>query len=218
MSCTRHLSPYLNTSRCVIAEMLQARGYDVSSLASFVPAVTNGDNLEPIKLTKSNESIEVHYNVSTTRTNHKTVTSAVNAIIKSRDVKDKSKDLTIVFLVCDNVTPSVKEAIRVLTKDLSVKGWKVFIQIFPIRQLMYNITKHKMVPEHVRIPKTEYDKFLPEFLDSLHIDSLERLPKILDSDPMAMFMGLKPGEMCKIVRPSQSAGKHVVYRYCVMDY
>ena len=219
MSCTtRHLSTYLNTSRCVIKEMLAIRGYDVSSLSTFIPAITADTTLEPIKLTKDNESIEVHYNVSTTRTNHKAITSAVNSIIKTRDAKDKIKDLTIVFLVCDNITPSVKEAIRILTKDLSVKGWKVFIQIFPIRQLMYNVTKHKIVPEHIRIPKSEYDKFLPEFLDSLHIDSLEKLPKILDSDPVAMFIGLKPGDMCKIIRPSQSAGKHIVYRYCVLDY
>ena len=30
-----------------------------------------------------------------------------------------------------------------------------------------------------------------------------------------MFIGLRPGEMCKIIRPSMSAGEHIVYRYCV---
>ena len=82
---------------------------------------------------------------------------------------------------------------------------------------MYNVTKHNFVPEHIRIKKEEYSLYLNDFLDSLHIDSLDNLPKILESDPVAMFIGLRPGELAKIIRPSTSAGKHIVYRYCVQD-
>ena len=82
---------------------------------------------------------------------------------------------------------------------------------------MYNCTKHKSVPQHIRITKDEYEVYLQDFLDSLHIESLENLPKIFDTDPVAMFIGLRPGEMCKIIRPSMSAGEHIVYRYCVSD-
>ena len=125
--------------------------------------------------------------------------------------KNKDKKLTIIFLVCDGTTPSVKEAVRMLTKKFNV-----FIQIFPIRNLMYNVTKHSNVPKHIRIPMRDFESFgLEDFLDSLHINSLTKLPKILESDPVAMFIGLQPGELCKIIRPSQSAGQHFVYRYCV---
>ena len=41
------------------------------------------------------------------------------------------------------------------------------------------------------------------------------IPHILESDPVAMFIGLRPGDVCKITRPSQSAGKIIVYRLCV---
>ena len=51
---------------------------------------------------------------------------------------------------------------------------------------MYNVTKHTNVPKHVRIPMRDFETFgLSDFLDSLHINSLGNIPKILESDPVA---------------------------------
>jgi len=192
--------------------MLEYRGYDISNISPFT-TFTGTDKLDKLSINLSKngkELIQVHYEVESTRTNHKKLTKRIEDIISKLESPDKSKDLTIIFLVRDGMTPSVKEAIRLLSEK-----YGVFIQIFPIRNLMYNCTKHKSVPQHIRITKTEYEVYLQDFLDSLHIESLENLPKIFDTDPVAMFIGLRPGEMCKIIRPSMSAGEHIVYRYCV---
>ncbi|GIS52409.1 MAG: hypothetical protein Ct9H90mP28_1250 [Paracoccaceae bacterium] len=212
MSVQRHLSTYLNKTRCILTEMLEYRGYDISNISPFT-TFTGTDKLDKLSINLSKngkELIQVHYEVESTRTNHKKLTKRIEDIISKLDSPEKSKDLTIIFLVRDGMTPSVKEAIRLLSEK-----YGVFIQIFPIRNLMYNCTKHKSVPQHIRITKTEYEVYLQDFLDSLHIESLENLPKIFDTDPVAMFIGLRPGEMCKIIRPSMSAGEHIVYRYCV---
>jgi len=192
--------------------MLEYRGYDISNISPFT-TFTGTDKLDKLSINLSKngkELIQVHYEVESTRTNHKKLTKRIEDIISKLESPEKSKDLTIIFLVRDGMTPSVKEAIRLLSQK-----YGVFIQIFPIRNLMYNCTKHKSVPQHIRITKTEYEVYLQDFLDSLHIESLENLPKIFDTDPVAMFIGLRPGEMCKIIRPSMSAGEHIVYRYCV---
>ena len=207
---TRHLSTYLNTSRSTILEMLETRGYNIDDYKNFVPSISNIETMQPIIVSKSNEIVEVHYELTSTRTNHKNVSKKVQSIMDSKNENDKKKDITIIFLVSDSMTPSVKEAVRNLTNK-----YAIFIQVFPIRTLMYNVTKHKMVPSHIRIPKSEYKLFVDDLLDSLHIDTLEKLPKILESDPVAMFIGLRSGELCKIIRPSVSAGQHIVYRYCV---
>ena len=212
MSVQRHLSTYLNKTRCILTEMLEYRGYDVSNISPFT-TFTGTDKLDKLSINLSKngkELIQVHYEVESTRTNHKKLTKRIEDIISKLESPEKSKYLTIIFLVRDGMTPSVKEAIRLLSEK-----YGVFIQIFPIRNLMYNCTKHKSVPQHIRITKTEYEVYLQDFLDSLHIESLENLPKIFDTDPVAMFIGLRPGEMCKIIRPSMSAGEHIVYRYCV---
>lgn len=212
MSVQRHLSTYLNKTRCILTEMLEYRGYDISNISPFT-TFTGTDKLDKLSINLSKngkELIQVHYEVESTRTNHKKLTKRIEDIISKLESPEKSKDLTIIFLVRDGMTPSVKEAIRLLSEK-----YGVFIQIFPIRNLMYNCTKHKSVPQHIRITKIEYEVYLQDFLDSLHIESLENLPKIFDTDPVAMFIGLRPGEMCKIIRPSMSAGEHIVYRYCV---
>lgn len=208
----RHLSTYLNTSRNTILEMLKQRGYDVTEHMTFSPSLNNDKNMETIKIKKDNELIEVHYELTSTRTNHKILTKRVQEIILNFDEDDKSKDITIIFIVSDLMTPSVREAIKIL-----MSKHKIFIQVFPIRTLMYVITNHNIVPKHIRIKQDEFKEWIDDFMDSLHINSLENLPKILDSDPVAMFIGLRQGELCKIIRPSISAGQHIVYRYCVQD-
>ena len=209
---TRHLSTYLNTSRKTILEMLKQRGYDITEHMTFSPSLNDEKNMEAIKIKKDNELVEVHYELTNTRTNHKNLTKRVQEILLNLDEEEKSKDLTIIFLVSDAMTPSVREAIKIL-----MNKHKIFIQVFPIRTLMYVITDHSIVPKHIRIKQVEYKDWVEDFMESLHINSLENLPKILDTDPVAMFIGLRPGELCKIIRPSISAGQHIVYRYCVQD-
>lgn len=84
-------------------------------------------------------------------------------------------------------------------------------ELFEMKELMYNITQHVLVPKHQRLPETE----VPELLAKMNIKSKLQLPHILKADPMARYLGLRPGEIVKISRVSPTAGAYVNYRVCV---
>lgn len=75
----------------------------------------------------------------------------------------------------------------------------------------FSVLDHVLVPKHERIPITE----VPKVLKELNV-SLNQLPIIRSSDPVVREIGAKPGELVKIIREDEVAGKTVVYRVVVI--
>lgn len=74
----------------------------------------------------------------------------------------------------------------------------------------FDLTEHVLVPKHEIISEKEEKKILKEF--NIKID---QLPKILNTDPIAVSIGAKSGQVIRIERESQTAKKAVAYRIVV---
>lgn len=70
-----------------------------------------------------------------------------------------------------------------------------------------DILKHRLVPEHTILSKSEKNKVIKE-LDIYP----EQLPKIKQGDPVCKAIEAKAGDILKITRKSHTAGKFVTYR------
>jgi DNA-directed RNA polymerase I, II, and III subunit RPABC1 len=101
------------------------------------------------------------------------------------------------------LTPFAKSAI----KELTQRNFRV--EYFRDSELLIDITEHKLVPEHVVLSTQEKNELLRRY-------GLKpsQLPKIQLHDPVARYFGLSHGQVVKIVRPSETAGRYITYRIC----
>ena len=133
-------------------------------------------------------------------------------ITKKQYELNEKKD-TIIFIICYGEKLE-EEHLKLENKLYHIKI-DIDIQIFHVNRLIFNISKHNLIPKHEKINVNEEEE--KEFKTKFKIDTLEKLPHILNTDPMAKYLNLKCGDVCKITRPSKNAGEHVCYRYCEQD-
>ena len=86
------------------------------------------------------------------------------------------------------------------------------VQMFCIKELSINISKHMYVPHHRLLKdKDQIDKILKDY----QLKNLYDLPLIFKDDPMAKYLNAKIGNVVVITRNSRTSGKFLTYRYCV---
>ena len=89
----------------------------------------------------------------------------------------------------------------------------VYVQIFDIRSLGFNISKHRKVPRHRIVEEAEKPAIIKQF----NLKNIEQMPKILTQDPMAKFIGSRPGDIVEVIGMCETSAENLRYRYCVAE-
>ena len=122
----------------------------------------------------------------------------------------------------DAVTPENTELIVIVLEPviesfhihaLTILASKsLHVSFFQAHTLVNNPLDHVLVPKHIVLPASEHAAFLADN----KIKSKANLPLIkYHEDMIARVIGLMPGDIVKIIRPSPSAGEYISYRVCV---
>ncbi len=105
------------------------------------------------------------------------------------------------------IIPSSGKFSQIAKQKLDEINTQIQIEVFTLGELVVNITEHELVPKHIRLSEEEKKQLLKRYKVKEN-----QLPKILITDPVAKYLGLKRGEVVKIVRISETAGRYITYR------
>lgn len=128
--------------------------------------------------------------------------SELNAFIKFAE--ENGYNAGIIIISQTPISESVQDS---LIKHISEKS-NPLVQIFEIRKLQFNISKHRKVPHHKLLSDEEKAEIVKLY-------EPDKMPKILCQDEMAKFIGARPGDVVEITGMCQTSSENKRWRYCV---
>lgn len=130
-----------------------------------------------------------------------------------RKAYDGPSDYCLVVHSSDKFKPNVAGAAAEIEKKLAPTGHH--LQMFTMKELEANIMHHILQPRFFRMSEAEVAKLMAD-LSMTHEKALRgMLPRIHDDDKVARYMGLRPGNIVRIVRDTPTSGELDTYRICV---
>jgi DNA-directed RNA polymerase subunit H (RpoH/RPB5) len=194
---------------------MRKQGYNVSEYENFsvneVNAMFQNKQLDML-LEKSEESanpnaskrkVYIRYYLAKTL-RPQNIQEMIDDLFNLEEVLTKEDTLMIV------VKEEMNETIMNLLKHI----WEqdgILIVIQSIKRLQYNILDHTLVPEHRVLTQDE----VLTVKNRYNIMDDTQFPDISRFDPVAQVIGIRPGQVCEIIRPSKTAIKGYYYRICV---
>lgn len=148
-----------------------------------------------------------------------------------------SKVSRSIIIIEEKITPFARQSLTEMQP-------KIMIEVFKEAELLVNITQHVLVPKHRVLSPMEKKTLLERYKVGVDLDRRvpprpcaratrcshsrfalrassvrqvkeTQLPRIQFNDPIARYYGMARGQVVRIVRSSETAGRYVTYRFCV---
>ena len=76
--------------------------------------------------------------------------------------------------------------------------------------MQFNILDHELVPQHRVLTEREAEDIKKKY----NIQDDSQIPDISRFSPVSLAIGIRPGNLCEIMRPSKTAIMAPFYRIC----
>lgn len=125
--------------------------------------------------------------------------------------KPKEKELITMLLQKQIITENDNILfVHCVGKELSDKVDNTY-EHFHISRLLFNITKHSLVPKHELLNKSQ----VLNLKLSMNLKSVYQLPSILKEDVISKYFNAKVGDVFRIYRNSKTTLEHICYRVVI---
>lgn len=213
MSNTASLISSIYTSRKNVLALMKKQGYDVTDYENFsaneVNTMFQNNQLDMLLETKNHEPSEKPRKIY--------IRYYLGKIIRPANIHEMIDDLFHVeqILTTDDTLFIITKDVLNDTNTSELKHiWEkdgIFLVVQSIKGLQFNILEHVLVPDHRAIDEKETEFIMKKY----NIQEKTKFPDISRFDPVAQAIGLRPGNVCEITRPSKSAILAKYYRICI---
>ena len=201
-------------SRNTILDLMSKQGYNVTDYTNFSVSEVNSmkqNNQLDMLLEKMNEDVD------SGKKNKIYIRYYLGKALRPANLQEMIDDLfmltetlkkndTLFIIIKDEPNETlINELKHIWEKD------GIFIVIENIKRLQFNILNHVLVPQHTVL----HDSEVKNIMEKYNITSKVQFPDISRFDPVARVIGLRPGQVCHIIRPSKTAIEANYYRVCV---
>ncbi|KAL3905856.1 MAG: hypothetical protein SGILL_009509, partial [Bacillariaceae sp.] len=182
-----------------ICNMLSNRGYMVPR---ELMEITPSGFKERFGETPSRESLTILVEMADDENNQLFVFFTEDEKVGVRPIKlitDRMRNEGIsnaIMILRVDITPFAKTALSEMSDSFRIEHFKE-------AELLVDITKHQLVPIHQVLTHTEKSELLKRY----RLKETQ-LPRIQPNDPVARYYGMKRGQVVKIIRPSETAGRY----------
>jgi DNA-directed RNA polymerase subunit H (RpoH/RPB5) len=202
-------------SRKIVLDLMDKQGYNINDYANFsineVNSMKQNNQLDMLletrddKVTTENpkKKIYIRYYLGV-RPASKNLQEMIDDLFVLTETLKKTDTLFIIIKDDPNET-----LINELKHIWESEG--IFIVVESIKRLQFNILEHVLVPPHRVMAESEVVSIMQKY----NIADKSLFPDISRFDPVARVIGLRPGQVCHIIRPSKTAIEANYYRVCI---
>ena len=203
-------------SRKTILELMDKQGFNISEYSNFniseINAMSINNQLDMLLETKldskgekptNSKKIYIRYYLGKTIRPSNIQEMIDDLFILTETLK---KNDTLYIVIKDNVNETlINELKHIWERD------GIYIIIESIKCLQFNILNHVLVPEHRVMDESEVITIMNKY----NITDKSQFPDISRFDPVSRAIGIRPGQVCHIIRPSKTSITTDYYRICI---
>ena len=201
-------------SRKNVLDLMDKQGYDVSGYSNFsvseINAMKLNNQLDMLLEQKEDENtverkkVYIRYYLTKTSIRPANLHEMIDDLFVLTETLKKNDMLYII--IQDNVNETMLNELKTI--------WErdgIFVVIENIKCLQYNILTLAIVPKHIVMSDDEVKSMMIKY----NVKDVQLLPEISRFDPVSRAIGLRPGQVCKIIRHSEPSIQTEYYRLCV---
>ena len=202
------------TSRNIILDLMGKQGYNIEDYANFSISEVNSmkqnnqldmllEKKEEDPVTKRKNKIYVRYYLGKT-IRPANLQEMIDDLFNLEEILKKED--TLFIIIKDEINETLTNELKHIWETDGI-----FIVIENIKRLQFNVLDNNLQPKFAIVPESEVVNIMKKY----NITDKIQFPDISRFDPVSRAIGLRPGQLCHIVRPSKTAIEADYYRLCV---